>query len=194
MNTTALKKHLLIVDLESTCWKNKQHPDYEMETIEIGALLIDKSKREIIKEFDKFIRPVQNPFLSDFCTELTSIKQDDVKSAKKFPIVFKQFLDWIDDLEKTTFCSWSGYDKWLFQQDCKYHLIEYPFENNHFDIKKLFNSRYKGPTLGLSRALKKLGMKFEGTRHRGIDDARNSWYVFKRLLDAESEQLNLNLD
>jgi 3'-5' exoribonuclease 1 len=193
MNISGIKNNLLIVDLEATCWEKNKRKTLEMETIEIGALKVNLNDINNVDEFDCFIRPVRNPILSEFCTTLTSIKQENVDSAEIFPVVFPKFLEWVGDAEKISFCSWSKYDKWQFQQDCTYHKIKYPFTNNHFDIKALFTKTQNGKRYGVGRALRLLGMKFEGTRHRGIDDTRNIWRIFKRMILAGEEQMRLEL-
>ena len=45
------------------------------KTIEIGLVVIDLETLEIVDEFQRFVRPQINPFLTDFCKELTSIQQ-----------------------------------------------------------------------------------------------------------------------
>ena len=59
----------IIVDLEATCWQGKRLG--QNETIEIGAVLVNEHK-EIVSEFEQFIKPLNHPILSAFCTELTS--------------------------------------------------------------------------------------------------------------------------
>ena len=66
---------VVIVDLEATCLRERK-PDFISEIIEIGAVKIDDDK--IIEEMSLFVKPTINPILSDFCTELTSISQEDV--------------------------------------------------------------------------------------------------------------------
>ena len=185
-----VKDQCLIVDLEATCWRREERKQEEMETIEIGAVLVDMRSREILKEYDGFVRPVRNPVLSDFCMNLTSIRQSDVDSAEPFPVAFKAFLDWAGDLNHITFSSWSKYDRWQLQQDCRYHKTEYPFGDEHFDIKRFFAVAHSGKRCGLSSAMTKAGLEFDGTRHRGIDDARNIWRVLKKTLE-ENDQLSL---
>ncbi len=193
MHITGIKNNLLIVDLEATCWEKDKRNTTEMETIEIGALKVDLNNIENVEEFDKFIRPVRNPKLSEFCTKLTSIRQEDVDKAEIFPVVFPKFLEWAGDLESISFCSWGNYDKWQFQKDCTYHKIKYPFGDNHFDIKALFTKTQNGKRYGVGGALRLLGMKFKGTRHRGIDDTRNIWRIFKRMIQAREDQMRLEL-
>ena len=39
-----------------------------------------------------FVRPVEEPLLSDFCRDLTSFNQEDVDEAETFPEVLREFL------------------------------------------------------------------------------------------------------
>lgn len=53
----------------------------QMETIEIGLVVIDLETLEIVDEFQRFVRPRINPILTDFCKSLTSIQQADEDGA-----------------------------------------------------------------------------------------------------------------
>ncbi|XP_072337750.1 ERI1 exoribonuclease 2-like [Scyliorhinus torazame] len=66
--------YLIIIDFESTCWKDgKSH--YRPEIIEFPAVLLNTSNGEIEVEFHAYVQPQEHPILSGFCTELTGIKQ-----------------------------------------------------------------------------------------------------------------------
>jgi 3'-5' exoribonuclease 1 len=89
-NILAPYRYLYCVDLEATCddvGVNESPrslvvvPD-QMETIEIGLVVIDLESLEIVDEFQRFVRPQVNPTLTDFCKKLTSIQQADVDSAR----------------------------------------------------------------------------------------------------------------
>jgi len=55
----------IIIDLEATCWKNDM--DFtKMEIIEIGAVKLAGDDLEVLSEFPRFVRPVENSQLSDF--------------------------------------------------------------------------------------------------------------------------------
>ena len=69
-----------VVDLEATCWEERGSPE-RMEIIEIGAVLLASSRGPAEREHGSFVRPVESPLLSDFCTRLTSIRQQDVDGA-----------------------------------------------------------------------------------------------------------------
>ncbi len=73
----------IILDLEATCWKDRNNGKPN-EIIEIGALKIDENGKTI-SEFSRFVKPKLNPTLSDFCMELTTIPQSEIDSASNFP-------------------------------------------------------------------------------------------------------------
>ncbi len=176
-----MTSYFLIVDLEATCSNDGTIPSHEMEIIEIGAVMLNRSNWEIDSEYQQFIKPVRHPKLTDFCTELTTITQQDVNTALTFPLVIPDFKQWIDSYPNNIFCSWGNYDKKQFIQDCEFHNLVYPFGSEHRNIKKEF-SLYAGDNkkrFGMAQALKHLGIKLQGTHHRGIDDARNIAAIYK---------------
>jgi hypothetical protein len=56
-----------------------------MEIIEIGAVMLDEKYKDV-REFDTFVRPIANPVLSTFCTQLTTIQQSNIDGAPPFPV------------------------------------------------------------------------------------------------------------
>ncbi|VVP50270.1 hypothetical protein PS874_05190 [Pseudomonas fluorescens] len=74
-NLLAPYRYLYCVDLEATCDEVDKSesarklvvaPD-QMETIEIGLVVIDLESLEIVDEFQRFVRPQITPTLTDFC-------------------------------------------------------------------------------------------------------------------------------
>lgn len=55
--------YFLIVDLEATCSDDGSVPREEMEIIEIGAVMLNRSTWEVDSEYQKFIKPVRHPIL-----------------------------------------------------------------------------------------------------------------------------------
>ncbi len=165
--------YYLIVDLEATCTNDGSFPSEEMEIIEIGAVRQHALTLEMEDAFQTFVRPVRHPQLTEFCRQLTSISQHDVDAAPLFPQALQTFRDWFSGYD-ICFASWGAYDRKQFLQDCEYHGVEYPFPPEHLNVKAAFselrNTRHR---YGLGQAMKKLGLRFDGTPHRGIDDARN---------------------
>lgn len=179
------KEYYVIIDFEATCDKNNSMPNKEREIIEFAAVLVNKKTLLTEDEFDMFVKPINNPILTDYCVTLTSISQEDVDDAFKFNTVLSQFSKWLTKHKGTkTFCSWGAYDKRQLEQDCAMHGSKYPFDNDeHIDVKKLFSATkgYKRK-YSLSNALKKIKIDFQGTQHRGIDDARNIAAVMRGIL------------
>ena len=162
----------IVVDLEATCWENVH--DYDrMETIEIGAVELPSSNSIPSREFDRFIRPTEEPHLSDFCIRLTTIRQRDLDNADHFPSVFADFVEWIGD-EPFFLCSWGAYDLTQFRTDCARHGVEFPISfQRHINLKKQFARISSKRESGMEQALAQAGLSLLGTHHRGIDDARN---------------------
>lgn len=177
---------LLVVDLEATCSDDDTIPPGKMETIEIGAVLIDAGEFAVIDEFQAFIRPVRNPVLTAFCTDLTGITQDMVAPADTFFDVFTAFDAWVKaKAGDAAFCSWGAYDRRQLQQDCAMHGLSYDLPP-HANLKDLFSARqgFK-KRYGMARALAMCGLELAGTHHRALDDARNicrllPWIVGER--------------
>ena len=175
-----MSSYFLIVDLEATCSDDGSIFRESIEIIEIGAVMLNRSTWEIDSEYQQFIKPVRHPILTKFCTELTTITQQDVDTALTFPEVIPQFKQWIDTYPKNIFCSWGNYDKTQFIQDCQFHNLAYPFGAEHRNIKKEFSlSLGNKKKFDIRQALQHLGMELQGTHHRGIDDARNIAAIYK---------------
>lgn len=169
---------LLIVDLEATCWERSRHRAEDMETIEIGALIVDpRVDGAEPREFQSFVRPVRFPQLSAFCTQLTTIRQPDVDSAQPFAAALARFVEWIGDPSAVRFASWGAYDKRQLLTDCGHAGVEYPFADDHLNLKHWCAPRLGTRPCGLMQALEKSGLTFTGVHHRGLDDARNIWRV-----------------
>ncbi len=168
------KETYIIGDFEATCCNRNSFPRNEMEIIEIGSVAINQDTLKPLSEFQSFIRPIRYPQLTAFCKELTSIKKHNVDDALDFTSVISEFSNWVNQFKNPVFCSWGYYDKKQLIQDCKFHHVDYPFTEKHINIKELFASNMglrKG--VGLGKALNLVNLKFQGTAHRGIDDARN---------------------
>ena len=169
---TAIREanYYLVVDLEATCDDAGAIPRGENETIEIGAVLVDGANLSVIAEQTIFVCPILHPRLTPFCTELTSITQDMVDHALLFPAAIARLVAFGT---RALFCSWGNYDRNQLAADCARHGIPMPL-SEHWNLKDGYAYRAgsrKG--LGTMAAMRRLGIPFTGTHHRGIDDARN---------------------
>jgi len=53
----------LVIDLEATTSDDGSLPPEQMETIEIGAVLVDTPTLAVVDEFQSFVRPIRRPKL-----------------------------------------------------------------------------------------------------------------------------------
>lgn len=114
--------------------------------------------------------------------ELTGITQNDVADAMLFPQALEQMKPWMYAFNDVLFCSWGNYDRTQFLQDCEFHGVPYPFRSGHMNLKAEFSSTLgKRKKLGVTEALRDLGMKFDGSHHRGLDDAKNIARIVRRV-------------
>ena len=190
---------LIVVDLEATCWDETTTviPKEEMEIIEIGAVQLyhtDATGWQLGNSFETFVRPVVHPTLSVFCKELTTITQAQVETAPTFDQALGLFVAWIEQTVPNRpyqLGSWGEYDKNQFILDSQRWACPLPdaFIHSHVNVKKEY-AYWQGPKAarGAAKAVKQLGWTWEGTHHRGIDDARMIARITQHRLQAQASQ------
>ncbi len=175
-------KKYIVFDIETTCWENDTKEAREL--IEIGAYAVDSSF-SIIGSFEKFCKPLINPKLTEFCINLTGITQDMVNSAEDFKKVLPEFTEWINSFGNIELISWGNYDKsHLLFENKRVGLNNADFTKiaeKHTNLKKEFEIKYNVQNCEILAALNILGQEFEGSLHRGIDDARNIVRILKEI-------------
>lgn len=194
-------RYLLCVDLEATCddypaemeeSDREQYqlkvPREEMETIEIGAILVDLyGGGEVVAEFGSFVKPVLHPRLTPFCCELTTIGQADVDGADGYAEVARQLQGFLE-LHAATgaqWCSWGDYDRKQLIADAERLGCDVMLDPaRHASMKRWHAKVYACRAMGLRSAAGSLGLGWKGQQHRGIDDARNLAAVVQHMLAA----------
>ncbi len=165
--------HYLVIDLEATCCDDDSFPRDQMEIIEIGALLVEAASLAPVREFQTFVRPTRHRQLTEFCTRLTSITQAQVDAAPRFSVAIAGLRELVRGCEPL-FCSWGQYDRNQLERDARRHGVSLPLGRSHLNLKERFARQLgESRSFGVGQALRRLGLSFEGTQHRAIDDARN---------------------
>ncbi len=172
---------LLIIDVESTCWKDQAPKNEQSEIIEIGICMIDLPIKERMEKRSILVKPKQSK-VSPFCTQLTTLRQEDVDHGIDFQeacaVLKKEYLS-----KERTWASYGDYDRRQFERQCKDRNIGYPFGPSHINVKNLFAIKHSLPyEPGMAEALKLLKLPLEGTHHRGGDDAWNIASILLKLL------------
>ena len=79
--------------------------------------------------------------------------------------------------------SYGDYDRKQFERNCREYGIAYPFGPTHLNVKTLAAVVYGwSGEVGMSEALKRMGLALEGTHHRGDADAWNIAAILSRVL------------
>ncbi|WP_348708298.1 3'-5' exonuclease [uncultured Pseudoalteromonas sp.] len=162
-------RHIAVVGIEHTCTEDGE----KRETIEIGAVLVDMRSLQVVDEFSCLIRPVIHPKLSQFCTELTGIKQAKLNIAAHFPEAFVHFINWLPD-DEYIFATWETNDLVQLNVDCASHGMSVFSPSTTLNLKEVFKESLKlRKQLGLRKALEISKIPYEGRHHRALDDAKN---------------------
>ncbi|NXL44665.1 ERI2 exoribonuclease, partial [Podilymbus podiceps] len=194
--------YLIVVDFEATCWREAGRRGPEI--IEFPAVLLNTSTGETEAEFHTYVQPQEHPVLSEFCTELTGITQNQVDEGVPLNICLSQFLKWIQKIQKEksiifssdtpshsisnakpcTFITWTDWDLGVcLQYECKRKQLRKPdILNSWIDLKATYRAFYNRKPKGLSGALQDLGIAFAGREHSGLDDSRNTARLAWRLI------------
>lgn len=178
-------KQILVIDVEATCWDNLppnliEASQRRNEIIEIGITPIDIKTNEIGLSRSIIVKPNKTT-ISTFCTKLTTLTPEFVE---KTGITFPEAIEILNDDYRTDINIWASYgdyDRDSFVRNCGWWSIAYPFNNNHINVKALVGA-FVGKHLGTGKACEKLGIPWEGTHHRGVDDSRMIAKILQRIL------------
>ena len=165
-------RYLNVVDVEATCWSGKQPPDQVSEIIEIGLTVLDVHERVRVAKHQIMVRP-QRSTVSEFCTELTGLTQEQVDTGVTFAEACDQ-LRREHYADSRAWASWGDYDRKQFLRQCDATKVPYPFGSVHTNAKQQFavaNGWPKG--VGMHQALAVAQLPLEGRHHCGADDAWN---------------------
>lgn len=176
-----LLDHILVIDIEATCWDGPTPPDQEGEIIEIGIAGLDVATLEPLQKRSILVRPERST-VSPFCTELTTLTQEQVDGGISFSAACALLKNDYDSRHRT-WASYGDYDRRQFAHQCDSRQVAIPFGASHLNVKNLFALVHGLPhEIGMAGALQRLGLPLEGTHHRGADDAWNIARILAALL------------
>jgi inhibitor of KinA sporulation pathway (predicted exonuclease) len=172
---------ILVVDLEATCWEGEPPKGKSSEIIEIGLCVLDVATGRRSEAQGILVRPERST-LSDYCQKLTTITPEMLAGAPSFAEACARLVAQYDSPHRT-WASYGDYDRIKLLQQCEDWGVPYPFGRSHINVKNLF-ALQQGlkAEVGLQKATAMLGLPFEGTIHRGVDDAWNIAAVLNRVL------------
>jgi inhibitor of KinA sporulation pathway (predicted exonuclease) len=171
---------IIVLDFEATCWKNKTDP----EIIEFPSVVINVKKRIIVDSIEQFVKPVRNPKLSEFCINLTSIKQTEVDGGMPLKEALFRHYAWSRKYSNSVLCTMGSWDlKTALPNDAERKKIKVkPYYKQWINLKTPFESIYRQKKASMTAMLAHLNMPLDGTHHRGIDDCKNIAKIAIRML------------
>lgn len=182
---------ILVVDVESTCWKGAPPPGQKSEIIEIGLCPVDVTSLQRLDKHSILVQPVQSE-VSEFCTELTTITDDMLQEAGTLGDATRRLKKEFRSKDRL-WASWGDYDRRQFERVCAEQDVGYPFGPGHLNVKTLFAAAAGlNHEVGLDGACRHLGFPLEGTHHRGDDDAWNIARILCHLLQTMREGATKN--
>lgn len=192
-------KHI-VVDLEMNhvAKKSEARRICRMETIEIGAVMLDDNLQEI-SAFRTYVKPEYNDCIERKIKRITGITEDMVQNAPVFKEAFRMFTNWcLGTGDEVTIYAWSDTD--FYQIAKEITLKEYKMKKEEetilttkwSDFQKEFDTHLGfDRQVSLSMALDMAGIDFTGREHDALDDARNTAELLNVLRDTALFNLTL---
>lgn len=159
---------LIVFDLETAGSPNHR-------IIEIGAVRLDPDLRLI----DRWSSLVDGRPVSQEVVKIHGITDEMLEGTRKFAEVHGEFDEWCAKSTWYLLSAFGAYfDMPVLRAEYDRIGMKFPHRGEAFDIKPLvwweiFKKGLPSKSLNLNRALELLGLKYEGVRHRGPDDAWN---------------------
>jgi inhibitor of KinA sporulation pathway (predicted exonuclease) len=163
---------ILIIDFELTC-ENPMPDEFNSEIIEIGAAWTSLSG-EIQDRFETFVYTSSS--LSEYCTNLTGIRQSDVDSATTLPEAMSALAAFAQLYALQVWGSWGQSDLNQINRNCANHGLSSPLQGwEHRNLMVEFaKGRGVKKNAGLKKALQIAAIELEGTHHRALSDVINT--------------------
>jgi len=160
--------------------------------IQVGCVVGNLASGEILEEYSQHIKV--DEVLAPFIIKLTGIKQNDVDNGISLQESYVRIKELHEKYECFRNClTWGGGDSEALRERLKFDNEYFVFGRRWLDAKTLFVSlRFamgKAHQAGLAKALLKMGMTFQGKKHNACDDARNTFYIYRRLLEQFNKEL-----
>lgn len=162
--------------------------------IQIGAVVGDLETGKILTEFSNFVNPQE--YLAAEISTLCGIVPDVLDLAGTLPDAYAAMLCWLAPFSKERQLNpltWGGGDS----IELKHQLglaDQWAFGRRWVDVKTVYSavqhSRGRQPEGGLKVAMRKVNAAFVGRPHDARDDARNTFFMYYRLLDLLNVSVN----
>uniref|UniRef100_A0ACD5VW47 Uncharacterized protein n=1 Tax=Avena sativa TaxID=4498 RepID=A0ACD5VW47_AVESA len=180
----------VVVDFEATCDKGVRI--YPQEIIEFPAVLVDGATGSFASVFRRYVRPQYHPLLTEFCRDLTGIRQEDVDGGLDLAEVLRLHDAWLERTAtlakkggRFAVVTWGDWDcRTMLESECRFKGVIKP---SYFDcwinLRVPFQAAFGGSgRTTLQEAVQAAGLEWEGQLHCGLDDALNTARLLVKLM------------
>ncbi|KAG8363972.1 hypothetical protein BUALT_Bualt19G0078000 [Buddleja alternifolia] len=171
-------EYFVVIDFEATC--DKEKIPYPQEIIEFPSVIVSGFTGQLQGCFQTYVRPTFNHLLTDFCMDLTGIKQNQVDVGVTLSEALFEHDQWLEKsgIKYSNFVvvTWSDWDcKVMLESECRYKNIRKPsYFDRWINLRVPFHQVFGGVKCNLKGAVEKAGLVWEGCPHCGLDDAKNT--------------------
>lgn len=174
--------------------KNLSNPKCPFEIIQIGAIKLDESLKEIAT-MNSLVRPNIYTDINPYVKEITCITLDMVCNAKPFEEIYREFIK-LTQGDNNILCVWGMGDMKELFRNIKYYELDtthIPKEciNLQRHASKYFNCP-KGINIGLQNAAELLTVSPNGQFHDAFNDAFYTAEIFKKLYSKNMKPIIYN--
>lgn len=166
----------ILLDTEFTSWEGSLERKWSgegehREFLEIGAIKVIAETLTETDSYHTYVKPVINPVLSAYVSDLTGITEDIIRmKGRDFIEVLHEFHAWCGDQNIYSF----GRDGEVMKENCDLNNVECPFRDGQFvNLKPLLKERGI-PVEQYHSGILTRAFGVEPTRrdHGAIEDAR----------------------
>uniref|UniRef100_A0ACD5V176 Uncharacterized protein n=1 Tax=Avena sativa TaxID=4498 RepID=A0ACD5V176_AVESA len=186
--------HFLVVDFEATCEKDTRI--YLQEIIEFPSVLVDGATGRMESAFRGYVRPKHHPVLTQFCRDLTGIRQEDVDGGVDLEDALWLHDAWLKAATVGTgarakkgsglaVVTWGDWDcRTMLESECRFKgIAKPPYFNRWINLRVPFEATLGGGgRTNLQEAVWPAGLEWEGRLHYELDDARNTARLLVELM------------
>ncbi|XBI26568.1 hypothetical protein VPH35_051247 [Triticum aestivum] len=182
----------VVVDFEATCFQDARI--FPQEIIEFPAVLVDGATGRIESVFRRYVRPKHHPVLTQFCRELTGIRQEDVDGGVDLGEALWLHDAWLKAATagagnkrrvRLAVVTWGDWDcRTMLEFEFRFKGIKKPSSFDQWiNLRVPFQAALSGGgRVNLQEAVRAAGLDWEGRLHCGLDDARNTARLLAELM------------
>ncbi|CAD8153080.1 unnamed protein product [Paramecium octaurelia] len=138
--------NLILFDIQvAQVEDNRQN--YHQEIIEISAQVYNIDQRKRVQEFQKYIKPVDNPIISEYCTKQTGIKQFQINNGVSLQQAINQLTDIFKELGRFCIITQGDIDLIILKKEAERKKVKLVRNFTYYiNIKKVFPKSLRSKT------------------------------------------------